>query len=298
MQAVELSMLIDGWDRSLEAAGKADKTRQTYRESATQFVAFLQEHGLPTQAQLITREHVELFVVDLRRRWKPATANNRYRGLAQLFRYLLDEGEIADSPMARTRPPRVPEVSVPVLTEIELKRLLAACEGAGFTERRDMAMVRLLVDTGMRAGELVGMSVVDLDLKAKVAFVVGKGSRPRACPYGSKTAAAIDRYLRARARHTFADLRPLFVGPRGAITDSGLRQVVEKRGLQADIAGLHPHQLRHTYAHRFLSEGGQESDLMLLAGWRSRQMLQRYGASAAAERARDAYRRLGLGDLL
>jgi integrase len=93
-------------------------------------------------------------------------------------------------------------------------------------------------------------------------------------------------------------MRPLVVGPRGAITDSGLRQVVEKRGLQADITGLDPHQLRHTYAHRFLSEGGQESDLMLLAGWRSRQMLQRYGASAAAERARDAYRRLGLGDLL
>jgi integrase len=196
------------------------------------------------------------------------------------------------------KPPKVPEGSVPVLTEPELKKLLATCEGTGFTERRDMAMIRLLADTGMRAGELVGMSIEDLDLKAKVAFVVGKGSRPRACPYGSKTAAAIDRYLRVRARHAYAETQSLWIGPRGRITDSGLRQIVEKRGLQADIAGLHPHQLRHTYAHRFLSEGGQEADLMMLAGWRSRQMLQRYGASAAAERARDAYRRLGLGDRL
>jgi site-specific recombinase XerD len=84
------------WDRSLEAAGKADKSRQTYRKSATQFVIFLREHGLPTQAHQISREHVKRFVVDLRGRWKSATANNRYRGLAQLFRYLLEDGEIAE----------------------------------------------------------------------------------------------------------------------------------------------------------------------------------------------------------
>lgn len=70
-----------------------------------------------------------------------------------------------------------------------------------------------------------------------------------------------------------------------------------RRGAQAGLDGrLHPHIFRHTFAHRWLHDGGSEGDLQRLAGWKSPQMLQRYGASAADERARDAHKRLGLGD--
>lgn len=292
----ELELLLRDWRTSMRARNRSPRTIQSYEESARQLFVHT---GASTVVEL-NRRAVESFLADLAGRMKPATVAVRFRSLQQFFKWLVDEGEMDVSPMAGMSAPTVPVEPVEVLDIEAARKLVATCTGRTFPERRDQALLRLFLDTGARLAEVTQLQVADVDLDDNVIVVVGKGRRPRSAPFGDKTAQALSRYLRARLKHPRVHLDALWLGEgnRGAMTESGITQVIRRRGRQAGIEGLHPHQFRHTFAAQWLAAGGTEGDLMKLAGWQRREMLDRYGSAVAVERAKEAHRRLSLGDRL
>ncbi len=288
--------LIGDFERSLRARNRARKTIVAYTDAARRFAAWLTDKGHPLAVDEIQRRHVEDWVIGEVAAHSASTAAGRYRYLQQFWRWAVEEGEVAKSPMAGMSPPSIPERPVPVYEVGELRALLKATEGTGFEQRRDHALIRMFIATGVRLGEMAGMKLDSLARDEQAVLVIGKGDRGRWVPYSPKAAQALDRYMRERRRHEMAGVDWLWVGQRGRLTASGITQVLRRRAKQAGVEGVRPHRFRHDAAHRSLDAGMAEGDVQELFGWRSAQMLARYGASARSERARRAYRRVDLED--
>lgn len=285
-----------GFHDWLEETNRAPLTRRTYLLAVRQLGEFLLGRGMPTDPTVVTREHLGEWMRHLLRAEDDGgqgvadqTALQRFRSASRFFQWLVDEDEIQASPMEKMTPPRVPEKPVPVLADNELIALFKATEGTTYEARRDRAIIGIFIDCGLRIGELAGLTLADVNLEERELRVMGKGRRARYVPVHARTRADIQRYLRQRAKHPHHDEASLWLGRQGGMTNSAIYRVVVNRAEKAGIGPIHPHQLRHSFAHLYLRAGGSEGNLMRVTGWKSRSMVDRYGASVADERAKEAH---------
>lgn len=286
--------LIDSWILALTAEGKSPKTVSGYTLSMQLFIRWLTDHHAVTEPAELTTDQCRGFLAHQYDTRSPATAKTRWTGLTSFCRWAAEEDEITPNPMAIVKSPHVPEKPAAMITTEQLEQLIKGCDGKLFIDKRDVALISMYADTGARLAELARLELDAVDLKERHALVMGKGRKVRILPFGVKTARALDRYIRIRGRQKFADSTALWLSGKDgkAITTNAIQQMFRRRGKAIlEIDNLHPHMLRHLFADLWLRGDGQETDLMSLAGWKSRQMVVRYGAATQAERARANYQK-------
>jgi integrase len=233
---------------------------------------------------------------------KASSVNHYLSALTTFLSWLVAEGELAEVPAVRwLRAPRASITPADVYAPDQLAKLAtgaqATCQGRSpFDVARDTAMLSLLQDSGIRASECAGLLLTNVDLPARQALVhaeIAKAGYPRTVCFGFTTARALAKYVRVRADHEFAWCPEMFVGRRGPATYHLVYRVIANAGRRGGVDGARAHRYRHTWAHGLKVQGADPETLMALGGWRSLAMVARYGQSARADRAIDAYKRMG-----
>jgi site-specific recombinase XerD len=311
----DLSAACDGvqflpsWRLSMEQGRLSQRTIELYFDAVRTLSMYLAERGLPTEPAETTPEMLREFLRDWGERVGDARVSQLHRTLRVYFAWLLKEGELpGPSPMDRLENVKVSEKAQDEFTDEELTRLVKACAGTDFESRRDLAIIRIFMDNGVRVGGLAGLRFTPDDDDLNDVFVYQhkmrvtlKGGRQFWVPIGREASAALDRYLRARKKHRAAATSPwLWLPIRGRptatgqvrMTVSGIRQMIHRRATQAGIRA-NPHKFRYWMASNW---DGDIMHLMSIGGWESVEMVRKYHKKGEERKAREAHQKFSPGD--
>ncbi|HWI42213.1 MAG TPA: tyrosine-type recombinase/integrase [Nocardioides sp.] len=302
LTAAALTALLPEWRLALRAENKSPGTIEVYTDGTRRYLRWCESSEVAPMAR--TSLHTWMAQM-LDSGAAPGTVRTRQLAVKRFSAWLIATEQLPTDPFLGIKGPAQRYPVVTPLSEDELRALIATCTtptyrpGEPLHHRRDEAIIRLMLETGIRAGELIALHTDDLDLAAgRITIRFGKGGRGRVIPVGPATTQALQAYLVLRRDHPGAEESPLWLGARGTrFRYDGLGRALRRRAKLAGIDGFHPHKLRHTAAHRWLAKGGSESGLMAMAGWSRTDMLVRYTRATAGERAAVEARRLDLGNL-
>jgi len=299
---ITLSRAIDGFTSYLADERRfSPRTVTAYRTDLDRFADFWENEFANQPAektpvvQLDTLA-VRSYLASLHRgRLANRSIARHLSALRSFFRWACREGHLERNPARGVPSPRVPKALPRALTLADTESLLDADLEGSFPER-DRALFELLYATGLRVSEAAGLDVEDVDFSARLARVLGKGSKERIVPFGEAAAESLEEYLPARAerRRGYAGPAepsggdPLFVNARGGrLTTRSMARLLKHRlraaGLPAEIS---PHALRHTFATHLLEAGADLRAIQELLGHASLSTTQKYTHLDAARLAK------------
>ena len=292
-KAKAFSELLDYYEICNRAEGKSSKTIVWYTANLRRFHRYLKSRHLPDSIDNIDIKLLREYILYLTNRTRyeghpytpakteqlsPATIHGHARTLRAFFSWLVKEG-LAEVNVAKDlKPPRVPKKVVSTLSDEEILAVINLLNTANPSAARNQTIFMLLLDTGLRQGELISLRMGDVNMDEGLLKVMGKGKKERIVPMGSNAQRALQRYLfRFRPKPAHPGIDNVFLSAQGTpLTENSMKLTFSRLAEKSEVHRLHAHLCRHTFATRFLINGGDVFTLQQILGHSTLEMVRHY----------------------
>lgn len=293
---MEIDRLLDSFCAYLAMErNRSANTVESYRRDLLGFITTMKISDSSGLGRL-TPPDIVTYLKDLsvKKKLSPASCARALASIKSLYKYCLVENIVEKNSAASISAPKLWKKSPGVLSVKEVDLLLSAPKGNKPESVRNLAMLETLYATGLRASELINLTLGDVELSAGYLSTVGKGSKERAVPVGESALYAINDYLNeSRKKLLKGKLSDyLFVTRRGgAMTRQGFWKIVKKYARESGITKeISPHSLRHSFATHLLERGADLRSVQSMLGHSDISTTQIY-THIAAVRMRAVYDR-------
>lgn len=283
-QRIRLQTAFDMFLLDVESRRLTEHTRKFYVSTLSRFIAYLADQGIE-HVHEVQATHIRQFLAGLDG-LSSHTQHKYARAIKTFCNFCVRDELLEKSPADRVLMPKLEQKVLRSFAPDEVRRILKAC-----VSERDKAIVLLLLDTGLRASELVALDVQDVDISTGALTVHrGKGQKGRVVYVGARTRKQLVRYLGSRREGV------LFMSQRNKrLTAWGLDQAMKRVEQRSGVPGVTPHAFRRTFAIEFLRGGGNVHVLAKLMGHSGIDVLKRYLAFTQDD-LREAHKRYGVVD--
>ena len=309
IQLPSLDQLIESYLICCMTEGKSPKTIEYYSYTLRRFCRFLKVQDLTTLPTEIGITEARRFVFYLQKsaiRWEdnprisddkslsPFTIQAYVRAIKAFWTWLFNEGFISTNTMSALKIPKAPKKVVNTFTQEQIQRMIKAINQKTPRGFRDYLIILILLDTGIRLSELVGLEIGNIDFGQNCFLVHGKGNKERLVPFGSRVRHVLWQYIRnIRPGPKFDDIKQVLLTDNGyPLRPRAVQMMINRLGKQVNIAGVRcsPHTFRHTFAKNYLLLGGDVFSLQRILGHSSLEVVKLY-INLAASDISDQHRR-------
>jgi len=256
--------------------GRSRKTKELYQYVFESFTRFLGSEDVALET--ITIGDIRRYLAHLQGKGLALTTISIHlRTLKTFFSSLVRDGLMGQNPARDIRNPKLPKLYPKTIPDHAVAAILKACDQKRWEGLRNYTMLLVLLDCGLRLTELLNLTLADLSLPTRTLMVIGKGSKERIVPFGRQTAKSLNKWLKVRGVRAFEDR--LFISRSGdPLKPRGFQQAIERLAKKAGIEGVQisPHCWRHTFASRYIMNGGGPFTLQNIMGHSSIKTTMRY----------------------